>query len=318
MRSTRQVAIALGLLPTLAGCGDRPSGGPSTAAVVPPKWARLSAEQVLEAQRLGVEPAMENTVGMRFLLIPAGTFRMGSPPTELGRDDTESEHGVTITKAYYLQMTEVTNAQFRKFKPDHDSGISAGGGSLNGDDQPVVRVSWDDATQFLSWLKAREPERDYRLPSEAEWEHACRAGTSTPFWWGNWISSDMSNYDGNVTPYDDGRRRDSRGATVAVGLLPASPWGLYEIHGNVREWCADWYDDRDYPLGVAVDPTGPSQPDSRSRLTRGGAFRGESAYLVRAAYRAGIEAGEAREYVGFRIAVSARGRSKEVGYGPNR
>ena len=278
-------------LPTL----ENTDIGSSSADV--PSWAKVAPEQIVEAKKHGVPVAFENDLGMRFVLIPAGTFVMGSPPTEQGRDELENQHAVTLTRPYYVQMTEVTNRQFRAFKPDHDS-YDDWGKSLNGDEQPAVRVSWNDAVAFAAWLSRRDPRRSYRLPTEAEWERACRAGTTTAFWWGETPSKEMANY------YDDdfvsGRPSgpDFR-VTLPVGTLPANPWGLYEVHGNAREWCSDWYDDSPYEGGAATDPQGPAP--SGSHCTRGGAF-GEAPYMLRAAWRIGVQGDdEARSYVGFRL-----------------
>jgi formylglycine-generating enzyme required for sulfatase activity len=312
----RSILTLLGTL-ALAACGDdaAPKGGGPTATASPvPSWAKPAKEQLAEADRVKAPVAFENPIGMRFVLIPSGTFQMGSPADELGREEDETLHPVTLTRPYYLQTTEVTNRQYRRWKPDHDSGAEPDGShSLNGDDQPVVQVSFDDAMAFVAWLNGKEAGRAYRLPTEAEWERACRAGTSTPFWWGNWISSEQANYFWNETPYDEGRKREQRNATVAVGSLPANPWGLFEMHGNASEWCSDWYDDRDYPPGPATDPQGP--PPSGSHLRRGGAFNGELAHLLRAAFRIGVEGeGATRQYVGFRVAASVPARESR----PNR
>ncbi len=304
----RRVVLSLTYL-LLAGCGGpdgTPVPGPASDAV--PAWARVADVQRVEARRLGVPVAFENPQGMRFVLVPSGTFLMGSPPDEPGHEEaTETQHEVRLTRAYYLQTTEVTNGQFRRFRPGHRS-TGMAKGSLDGDDQPVVQVSFQEALDFVGWLNAQEPGRGdrrptYRLPTEAEWERACRAGTSTAFWWGNWLSSDMANYDANVTPYDEDHKREARGTTVPVGSLPANAFGLHEVHGNASEWCSDWYDDQDYPPGATIDPLGP--PPSGSHLRRGGAYGGENAYMLRAAFRIGVQGeGETREYVGFRVAAS--------------
>lgn len=284
------VAVCLGL----ASCGrDEP---PSVVSAVPasavPAWARVAEEQLTEAERLGVPVAFENAIGMRFVLIPAGTFRMGSPPEEESREETETLHDVTLTRAYYLQTTEVTNRQYRRFRPDHRSGATQGR-SLDGQEQPVVSVSWADALAFTRWLETEAPGRAYRLPTEAEWERACRAGTSTPFWWGTAASAEHVHL----------AEGPERGVTAPVGTLRASPWGLHDMHGNASEWCADRYDDLDYPPGAATDPVGPAEGGARVR--RGGACDGEAAHMLRAAFRIGVPGGEARAYVGFRVAASA-------------
>jgi formylglycine-generating enzyme required for sulfatase activity len=276
----------------LASCGDDPAPKP-----VVPAWAKVAPEQIAEAEKHGVPVAFENDLGMRFVLIPAGTFLMGSPPTEQGRDELESQHQVRLTRPYYEQMTEVTNRQFRAFKPEHDS-YDDRGKSLNGDDQPAVSVSFSDASAFAGWLSRRDPVRSYRLPTEAEWERACRAGTNTAYWWGDAPSRNMANYYGGRFDHDVTADPDFP-VPVRVGTLPASPWGLYEVHGNVREWCSDWYDDRPYPPGPATDPYGP--PPSGSHCTRGGAY-GEAPYMLRAAWRIGVQGDdEVRSYIGFRL-----------------
>ncbi len=277
----------------LASCGkDAPSkGAPVAAASAVPGWALVSKEQVAEAERLTVPVAFENAIGMRFVLIPAGTFMMGSPAEEESRDETETLHEVTLTKAYYLQTTDVTNRQYRRFRRDHHSGDMEGR-SLDGEEQPVVSVSWEDSTAFTRWLSHEAPGFTYRLPPEAEWERACRAGTSTAFWWGSSASTERANF----------AAWPKRGVTVPVATLPAGPWGLHDMHGNASEWCADRYDDLDYPPGPATDPVGPEEGDSRVR--RGGAYDGESPHMMRAAFRIGVGGGEARAYVGFRVAAS--------------
>ena len=293
------------LLAALAwpSCGDQSDEGAAirtdhAAPSEDPSWADVAHEQIAEANKYGVPVAFENGLGMRFVLIPSGTFTMGSPPTEESRDEEETAHPVTLTRPYYLQTTEVTNGQYRRFRPDHDS-YESDGHSLNGDDQPVVHISWVDAAAFAKWLTAKDSEREYRLPTEAEWERACRAGTSTPFWWGASISTDQANYDGNYV-YGGGVEGVNRHVSLPVRSFPASPWGLYEVHGNVREWCADKYEDGDYPDGPRTDPVGRK---GDSRIERGGAYS-DGVFLLRAACRTWVQDGEARSYIGFRLAAS--------------
>ena len=321
---TRRLGGILGCvaaLVLLSACRDRPDslhpacprgmGVPSEARMtqVPrptdvPIWARVSREQLSEAERMGVPVAFENLVGMQFVLIPRGTFTMGSLPSEESRDEDESPaHEVSLSRSYYLQTTEVTNLQYRRFKSDHDS-AHPDGASLNGDQQPVVQVTWEDAQAFINWLELQDQSRDYRLPTEAEWERACRAGTSTPFLWGSSISTDRANYDGS-TVYGGGVTGINRKATVPVATLPASPWGLFEVHGNVREWCADWFGD--YPNGEVVDPPGPQE--GTSRVVRGGSWA-NAAYALRSACRYSVAPAEYRAYIGFRVAVSVTPRTK--------
>jgi hypothetical protein len=168
---------------------------------------------------------------------------------------------------------------------------------------PVESVSWDDVQAFLSELNRRVPGLQARLPSEAEWEYACRAGTTTPFSFGDNITPEQVNYDGNQ-PYAGGEKGLYRQKTVPAGSLPANPWGLYEMHGNVWEWCADWYGD--YPNTPQVDPTGPQT--GGSRVLRGGSWN--SFRQVRALCRPPRERAR-RPLPGLRVPV--RPRSKRAG-----
>jgi len=227
-----------------------------------PSWAKVCNAQITEAERLGVPVAFTNSIGMKFVLIPAGAFSMGSrdPATEVARlcglpqaqmgwfYDEHPRHEVTLTNAFYMTIHEVTHAQYTALiKPRDDKN---GNNQLNecpaeflGDTKPVVFVSWNDAEQFCKALSPHEAkaERIYTLPTEAQWEYACRAGSTTPFSFGETLSIDQANYDGGYT-YGDGTTGTNRGGTLQVGSLAANAWGLHDMHGNVSEWCADWYD----------------------------------------------------------------------------
>jgi formylglycine-generating enzyme required for sulfatase activity len=235
------------------------------------------------------------------VLIPAGTFTMGSPTTEEGRDDDETQHEVALTRPYYLGITEVTNAQYRRFKKDHHSGWYFGK-SLDGDEQPVVYVSMRDATAFAEWLRVRDGCRPYRLPTEAEWEHACRAGTSTPFWWGATITSEQANYDARE-PYSGGATSLYRGVSVNVGSLPPNPWGLHEVHGNAGEFCSDFN---------CASSTSPETDPGGSAYMRAYAGRSGSWDVppegIRAAAVVGVNVRAPIPDFGFRLAVSVAPR----------
>jgi formylglycine-generating enzyme len=227
---------------------------------------------------------------MRFALIPAGTFTMGSPASEVGRSGDETQHQVTLTQAFYMSVVETTNAQYRMFTADHDSGFArrpvpghSPGISLNGDTQPVVSVSYDDAVAFALWLEGRTGERRYRLPTEAEWECACRSGTTTPFAFGATISASQAVYLSD--------------RTLPVGSRSASPWGIYDMNGNGLEWCADWYGD--YPALPLTDPTGPSS--GAARVVRGGMWSNQPSFL-RSAHR--DAAPPERRDPGFRLVAT--------------
>ena len=243
----------------------------------------------MEADRLKIQVAFENEIGMRFVLVPAGTFTMGSPDEEdLHHPDEGPQHLVTISKAYYLSIFETTNGQYRRFRPDHQAPDR-----FRGDDQPAVRVSHDDAVAFSAWLSNRDRSHRYRLPTEAEWEYACRAGTSTRFSFGDAISMD----DANVRTGE----RTPREATMPVGSLRSNSWGIFDMHGNVQEWCADW--EGRYASGPATDPL--ERSDSGSRVLRGGSFESFDTQ-ARSAWRNGNSHDARSVNFGFRLAVSAR------------
>lgn len=188
-----------------------------------------------------------NSIGMHFVRIPAGSFLMGSPSDEPGRHLTEVLHRVTIRDPFYLQSTEVTQAQWVAVMGSNPS-------EFEGGNQPVERVSWEDARAFIDQLNTREGVDRYRLPTESEWEYAARAGGTEAFCYGG-DAEDLGAY--------GWYRLNSGGRTHAVaGKLP-NRWGLYDIHGNVWEWVQDWYGR--YPVAVVADPGGPSSGVVRVR-----------------------------------------------------
>jgi formylglycine-generating enzyme required for sulfatase activity len=269
-----------------------PVAPPAKEAEVP-SWAKVAPEQVEAAKKAGVLVAFENLIGMRFVLIPGGAFTMGSPETEEGRSKDETQHEVTLTRPYYMGVTEVTNAQFRRFRPLHDS--SEWGSSLNGEGQPVVAVSLADADAFARWLTRQDQGRTYELPTEAQWERACRAGTTTAYWWGETITRARANY----RETDEPLLGRAEGTTIAVGILPANAWGLHEVHGNVYEFVMDSYGE--YPTSTVSDPAAVKleQPS----VVRGGSFLTGALYL-RSAKRRSVPNPRPSEDVGFRLVVS--------------
>lgn len=230
----------------LTACGQDPAPAPEI-----PSWAKVAPEQIEEAKKHGVPVAFENELGMRFVLIPAGTFLMGSPEAEEGRYGNEGpQHKVTLLP-FYLATAEVTNAQYRRFRAEHDSGTWEYG-DCNGEDQPVATVNYADAGAFAKWLSALGGGREYRLPSEAEWEYACRAGTRTRFWAGNreedlervgwYVRNSGSQRLSSTAAWDWDKAHNEWGCVShAVGQKGANPWGLLDMHGNVLEWCQDEY-----------------------------------------------------------------------------
>jgi formylglycine-generating enzyme required for sulfatase activity len=217
-------------------------------------------------------PVITNSVGMTFNLIQPGTFTMGSPPEELERFDDEAQHQVTLTQPFYLQATEVTQGQWEALMGSNPSYFNA-----CGTDCPVESVSWEDAQDFINALNELN-EGTYRLPTEAEWEYACRAGSTTAF----------ANGDITVTGCARDPNLDLMGwycynaesTPHPVAQKNPNDWGLYDMHGNVWEWCQDWYGD--YPTDPVTDPTGPET--GASRVYRGGSWK-EQARLIRSALR---------------------------------
>jgi formylglycine-generating enzyme required for sulfatase activity len=232
-------------------------------------------------------------VSMKLVLIPAGEFQMGSPASEAHRQQNETQHTVKITKPFYMGATEVTQEQYEAVMGKNPS-------EFNGGKNPVERVSWNDATEFCRKLSGKTG-KAIRLPTEAEWEYACRAGTTTPFHFGATISSDQANYDATFA-YGRGEKGDARDKTMPVGSFLANAWGLHDMHGNVWEWCRDWYGE--YAGGPLADPTGPVS--GSQRVLRGGAWYNDPSHC-RSADRTRIGPALRIDGHGFRVVVEAAG-----------
>jgi formylglycine-generating enzyme required for sulfatase activity len=199
----------------------------------------------IQAQPKDPPKRFTNSIGMKFVWIPPGNFMMGSPKEEEARDDNETQHKVTLTKGFYMGIHLVTQEQWKEIMGKNPSEFK---GEKN---LPVETVSWDDCQKFIKKLREKD-KKPYRLPTESEWEYACRAGTTTPFYYGKTISTDQKN----------------REKTTPVGSFPANAWGLHDMHGNVWEWCQDWFGD--YPQKDLVDPQGPDA--GKDRVLRGGSW----------------------------------------------
>ena len=216
-------------------------------------------------------------VEFAFRWCPPGTFMMGSPTTEEGRDSCETQHQVTLTKGFWMLETEVTQKQWKAIMGNNPS-------DFKGDDLPVENVSWNDCQEFCR--KCAQLGLPVQLPTEAQWEYACRAGT-TGAYAGN--LDEMAWYDSN-----------SGSKTHPVGTKTPNAWGLYDMHGNVCEWCQDWYDE-DYPSGSVTDPAGPS--NGSYRVFRGGSWCGSARYCRSASRYDNVPV--YREYgIGFRCVRS--------------
>jgi len=262
---------------------------------------------LLAVTAFGVELPQEkdytNSIGMKFVRIEPGTFEMGQLKTPLpsevlpslesgygggyfdslanGDFDEKPVHTVKISKPFYMGTFEVTNFQYEQFEHEHKL-LRAKNGYSNGDDEAVIFVNWYQARAFCDWLSEKE-RLPYRLPTEAEWEYACRAGTTTNFYTGDILPREF--YDKNDKKLDVGRTRPNS-------------WGLYDMHGNVEEWCRDWYGP--YVDGAAIDPVG--YAEGEIRVTRGGSH-GTNAYYLRSANRMGTVPEDKHEYIGFRVVI---------------
>ncbi len=235
-----------------------PAPTPAPPPPAPPPAPRTDARP--QPQR----PAgtlVANALGMKFAWIPPGRFRMGSPPDEPQRRDDETLHWVTLTKGFWLGIYPVTQAQWQAVMHDNPS-------RFEGDDLPVEQIAWRDAAAFCRAL-GKQDGRTYRLPTEAEWEYACRAGTTTTFHFGDAISTDLANYDGTHS-YPGGKRGLYRKETTPGGRFPSNGWVLFDMHGNVREWCQDWYAGS-HPSEDITDPQGGES--GGFRVLRGGSWR---------------------------------------------
>lgn len=220
-----------------------------------------------------------------------GMFLMGSPIDEPEREDNEVQHEVTLTQGYWIADTPVTQALWQTIMGDNPS-------EFKENENPVENVSWNDAQAFIAKMNGMKAELKLCLPTEAQWEYACRAGTATPFSWGEQIDSSLVNCDG-VVPYNNGRESEYRGQTVAVKALPCNDWGLYQMHGNVWEWCQDGYGD--YPSQPVIDPQGPES--GAYRVLRGGSWLryGRS---CRSAARSDLDPSHRADNIGFRLTRS--------------
>jgi formylglycine-generating enzyme required for sulfatase activity len=241
-----------------------------------------------------------NSIGIKLVLIPKGTFMMGSPASEQGRDDDETQHEVTISEDYYLGVFEVTQAQYEKVIGTNPSYFQRAKVADQSADLPVESVSWDDAVEFCKRLsdlpEEKKAGRVYRLPTEAEWEFACRAGSTTAYSFGA-SSKSLDDYAWNVGNSGD--------QTHPVGEKKANAWGLYDMHGNVWEWCSDWYYEN--PKGAFIDPSDPKE--GLFRVIRGGGL-GLGAAYCRSARRYWSSAVLRDINNGFRLALSSTGIPK--------
>ena len=263
-----------------------------------PLNAEASSTQKMYQVRFG-----DDTLDL--LWVEPGTFMMGSPKDEPLRHPFENQHRVTLTKGFYLGKFEVTQAQYKWVMGSIPSQYIEDG-YKQGEDIPVGGVSWNDAIVFCKKLSTIErkagrlPEgMSFQLPTEAEWEYACRAGTTTTYWWGNDADVNKANYGGP-------NARAFVGKVQPVGQYPPNPWGFYDMHGNVYEWCNDHAGANDgggpYPEGEAIDPQGKKGLNSQSKVQRGGCFWSYKSQ-IRSAYRHSHPSNDRVHFKGFRVAL---------------
>jgi len=266
-----------------------------------------------------------NSIGMKFVRIEAGTFMMGinqrKLPKELtgkfkyrtdGDADEQPLHEVAISKPFYMGICEVTNIEYEKFDPTHRYLRGKLGFSIE-NNEAVVFVSWNEAKAFCDWLSEKE-HLAYRLPTEAEWEYACRAGTDTIFNTGDILPREYHKHQTTVW-YPDPERGKGRKDVVAshVGKTCPNQWGLHDMHGNVEEWCLDWYGP--YEGGHQADPVG--RADGDFKVTRGGSHSTELYYL-RSSNRMGAIPDERNWVIGFRVVIGQMPTTKMLpGVAPN-
>ena len=261
-----------------------------------PQAVRLQPGMALVEDRLPQRVELEAAPGvwMRFALIPSGRFTMGSPPEEKERSNDEGpQHTVIISKPFYMGQTCVTQEQYAAV-------MGADPSYYKGAKYPVEMVSWNQAMDFCRRVSQRTG-RSVCLPTEAQWEYACRAGTTTPFNTGPTLPRNMAQY-GYRWTYPSNRVGDSALESVAVGSFPPNTWGLYDMHGNVWEWCND--NSGPYPSGEVTDPTGPK--DGSPRVLRGGSWN-YYPWFCRSANRGWYDPVYRIGRYGFRVAVLAAG-----------
>jgi formylglycine-generating enzyme required for sulfatase activity len=233
-----------------------------------------------------------NALGMEFIYIAPASFLMGSPSTEPGRDADERRHKVTLTTGYWLQATEITQGQWQTLMGSNPSHFKD-----SGEDYPVENVSYGDVQKFIKRLNDASAPEQYRLPTEAEWEFGARAGSDKAFASGD--ISDLGCGKDNKLRKTAWYCGTSNERTHAVGQKQPNAWGLYDMHGNVWEWCRDWYGA--YSFGEVIDAKGP--PDGKYRISRGGSWY-DGAGLCRSAYRGRFSPGRRNGDLGFRLVKS--------------
>lgn len=291
--------------------------------------APFDAETAQHAQRdwsarLGIDVSQRNSLGMSMVLIPPGEFMMGSPESEISLLDEHQEdevrHRVRLTRPFRIGAHMIRVGDFRafvaatKYRTDAERDPRGGWGVVDGvfkrsqgfswkcvgfeqhDDSPVVNVGWNDAAAFCRWLAKKEG-MHYRLPTEAEWEYACRAGTESPYYFGDACNGTNANCDGNY-PFGTKTKGPFLRRTCAVGSYKPNSFGLFDMSGNANEFCSDWYQKDYFAKSPIEDPKGPANGDTR--VVRGGGWA-TGAASCRSADRGGVKPDFPNPDVGFRV-----------------
>ncbi len=269
-----------------------------------------NAAHAFDGDRAGAE---REIVGIALCWCPPGTFLMGSPVTEPERQPGENQVEVTLTKGFWIAKFEATQGQWKRIVGDLPGELTAE--LPEGDDYPVGNVNFAEAEAFCAKLTERAhqsgelpAEWEFRLPTEAQWEYACRAGTTTATAFGDSLSSTQANFKGK--PYNGGAPGASLGRAAKVGSYPANPWGVHELHGNIYEWCRDWYH---HKLPGGIDPdlhdakatATKSEHGDISRSRRGGCWADEG-WPLRTAFRLRFEPERRYDHIGFRVVAVCR------------
>ena len=245
----------------------------------------------------------EGDLPLRLLVIPAGEFMMGSPGEEGDYNEEKPQHPVTVS-SFLLGQYPITQAQWRAVAalPQQERELKPDPARYKGNNRPVEMVSWEDAVEFCARL-AQRTKRGYRIPSEAEWEYACRAGTKTPFFFGETLTPELANYKCSVTYGERGVAGEQIGKTTPVDRYGvANTWGLVDMHGNVWEWCQDdWHDNYE---GAPTDGSAWLKEGSNSKVRRGGSW-----FLIPWSCRSASRFSDSRDLrnlnIGFRVACPA-------------
>jgi len=277
----RQRAFRVGVAGILAGAAFLACGCKRDVPKTPPPVMAATAPSSGPASVTDAGATMVNSVGMKFLYVPPGEFRMGSDPAEPGRHDDETAHDVKITRGFWIAATEVTQAQWQKV-------MGLNRAEPKGENLPASRLSWPQAVEFCQKLSQAEG-RTYRLPTEAQWEYACRSGAAEPYSGGKLEEVAWHMDNSGEAPHE------------VAGKKP-NAWGLHDMHGNAAEWCRDLYQ-RDLGPAQAVDPAGPGE--GNARVVRGGSW-GHFARACRSAARASFNPAYPLDRIGLRVIIEPK------------